>query len=265
MKTPLRSFFKPVVMTAFGISVSLSLVAAEPPGKRKTLCCGKLVSTVQTQPSQQAVETSGTPKSADWNFVCPHYMWMDWGNYQSYYASYKYPEWCTPENFDTTGTVDLTGSCEDTTNCIGGATFAKSKQGGKTTEKSYPDDPGDGGYHGLKKPHYTAGDWWVDLSPEDVTVEEIDNFVIAFTQKGTDTYAEVFIGTAQKGEDPKVIVARGLEIKDPTDEVDPRHDYTGNPGQDPLKPAPGGRSHALIYEYGVLRIPIILHHHTPGN
>jgi hypothetical protein len=233
MNKSLKYFAGPFILTAIAVSLSWNIFAAEPGHSRKVPCCGKVVSTVRTQASQEDVETSGVPKSAGWQFVCPHWMWMDWGNYQSYYATYKYPEWCTPDNFDTTGIVDVTGSCEDTANCIGPAAMAK---------------------------------WWDDLSPEDVTVEEIDSFVIAFMWKGTGRFAQVFIGTAQHGEDPKVIVARGLEIKDPTEDVDLRHDYReATPGQDPLKPAPGGRSHALIYEYNVLRIPIILHHKTPGN
>jgi hypothetical protein len=265
MNKSLKYFAGPFILTAIAVSLSWNIFAAEPGHSRKVPCCGKVVSTVRTQASQEDVETSGVPKSAGWQFVCPHWMWMDWGNYQSYYATYKYPEWCTPDNFDTTGIVDVTGSCEDTANCIGPAAMAKSKQASKATAKSYDDDPGDGGYSGLKKSHY-ADEWWDDLSPEDVTVEEIDSFVIAFMWKGTGRFAQVFIGTAQHGEDPKVIVARGLEIKDPTEDVDLRHDYReATPGQDPLKPAPGGRSHALIYEYNVLRIPIILHHKTPGN
>jgi len=264
MNQPLKYLFSPVILTAFAVSISLTVFAAEPAESRKRLCCGNSVATVRTQQTHQDVETSGVPKSAGWQFVCPNYIWMDWGNYQSYYASYKYPQWCTFDNFDTTGIVDTSGSCDDTTNCIGATMLTSLKAGGKPNAKSYPNDPGDKGYSGLKKSYY-SGNWSEELTPADVTVEEIDHFVIKFSQKGNVTYAEVFIGTAKKGTKPKVVVARGLEINAPPESVEIRHDYSGNPGQDPLKPAAAGRSHALIYEYGVVCIPIILHHETPGN
>lgn len=254
-------------------SASWSLIAGDTQTKTKCRCGSTTVQTNAAQQSQIDDETTGTPKSLDWDYVCPHFWWMDYGSYKSYYAEYHYPQWCTPDNFDAAGEVDLLGDCNDpAAHCISASSMKPEKGSDDNSQKSQKgdisnkavagkkkhSDPGVNGYSGPMVAEYT-GNWAEKLSPNYVAVEKVTDFIIEFKNGADDIFAQIFIGVVTQNDGTKTIVARGIQIKDPGHKPD--YNYTGKPGQAPIKPAPGlGRKKALIYTYNGLNIQIILNH-----
>ncbi len=191
----------------------------------------------------------GTPVPFTGN-VCPHYIWMDWGSYYSYYASMQTT--CFPTNYDSTN-GSLAGA-----NCMSGSGCQP------TYFAMRVNDPGNGGYQGSKQTELV--DW--PEPPSGVTIDEVDDFVIKYKIPGPNVavYARIFIGVATHTESGRRgVVVRGTEVVATDDNVRPGHDYSRmHPNDSPVKRVPG-RDHAFVYEYGNLRIEVITNHASPGH
>lgn len=202
-------------------------------------------------------------------FICPQYVWMDWGNYCSYYAQVH--TFCDPVNLDHENCSLPIGDCGDpqATNCVGVRLELLERGsplvGGKLGSTGYP---------GGKATKRAEGAPLPGGSPH-VAVTKIDSFIIKFRVRGNDAaYAQIFIAkVAPKppSQSPPAVLARGLEIG--TDGLfvnEIRHDYTTTPpgGTHVHKQPPvpvQGQGRQFLYQYGPLTIPIILHRDTPGH